>query len=628
MVSQKRLSRSIRRLALVGVAVTSGALAACGGAVADRVSTGDDQLEESDAVGTESVRGSQQVAAVDAESRSSDVDGSTTADAATDMSPERLSTGPVLEWTEVELDLPNGLALHATSDGRIVAVGGTPLSDSLPTTSHLLVTRDGTAWTQMPLPDELFAFSIDMSDELVAISGVPHAEPPAGGDAADMGVPILVSADQGATWTQAAPDIEAAQRDLDDDATVGFSRTSVYVSRDYVVAAVQGHIRLDVASLLVDAGLLEADARIAAWSSEGDSVRAWLDNGDGTETELRYSHDELALTDSQRALLGNEEDNPLQGARVFLFGGNGTELAFLASYRGWAAVGRAVDDGFRLILSTGEDDNLLASPDGESWSVHPLDRPTTSELLHSDAFAPDGTLWSARFSTSLVEGVGSSIHRWKVGGSGTQTAHVAGIESLHGLAVGSAGLVVGGFTGLGGQDSATAQSLPDGRLNKDGYELRFNEPEGGITLWDMTAGEAVYVFDAEAVQGSMAPPGVRTEGLGDSAMLTFEDPNTGEDLVAFTMLELFEVMGPPPTTAAEVPEQWIGWSGDGVQWGWESAREAFDIGDTDVVASFAVGEDFVAALVWLVPSPAMSVGADAEDAGRLPETRWFVARVP
>lgn len=604
---------------------------ACGSAVADRVSTGDDRREEPDAVGTAPVRDTQQVATVDAEPRSSDAEDSTTADAAAHMSLEELSTGPLLEWTEVEFDLPNGIALHAMSDGRIVALGGAPTRDSFPTTSHLLVTRDGTTWTQMPLPDQMFsfAFSIDMSDEVAAISGVPHAEPLVGGDDADMGMPVFVSGDQGATWTQAMLDVQAARRDLHDDATVEFSLTSVYVSGAYVVAAVQGHIRLDISQLLIDAGLVEAGARIDGWASEGDSVRVWLDNGDGTETELRFSHHDLGLTDSQKALLGDEPDSPLHplhGGRVFLFGGDETELAFLASYRGWASAGRAVDDGFRLIVSAEEGDNLLASSDGESWSVHPLARSTTSELLHVDAFASDGALWTVRFSTILGGAAGSSIHRRHAGESDTQMAHFPVIDSLHGLAIGPAGLVVGSLTGIRDLDSANDQSMPDGRLNKDGYELRFNEPEGGITLWDMTAGEAVYVFDAEAVQGGTEPPGVRTEGLGDSATLTFEDPDSGEDLVTFSMLDLLKVMGPPPTISNDMPEQWVGWSRDGIRWGWESAQEAFGLGDTDSVARFAVGEDFVIAMVMLIPSPEFAEGAD--EAGRIPESRWFVARVP
>lgn len=641
-VRQLRRGALARRLALAGAAVVIGTLAGCGGAVADRVSTGGDRLAESAAVDTAPSRDSQQVVTVDAEPESPDAGGSTTAGAATTSpnaaiepagndsavtSPEDLSTGPTLEWTEIELDVPYGLSIHATSDGRVVAVGGSPAGDSFPAATHLLVTEDGAAWTQVPLPDDIVLFSVAMSDERIAISASSRAGTAAGGDAADMGVPILVSDDQGATWAEATLDIQTARRGLHDDATVEFSLASVSVSGDYVVAAVQGHVRLNVASLLVDVGLVDTDAHIAGWTSEGDSVRVWLDNSDGTETELRFSHDDLALTDSQRALLGDERGGPLHGGRVFLYGGNDTELAFLASYSGWAGASSATDDGFRLTVSTAEGHNLVASADGESWSVHPLARSTTSELLHVDALAPDGTVWTARFSTTLDGGTGGSVHRWRVGESGTQTAHFPSIEVLHGLAAGPAGLVVGGLAGIDDLDLAGDQSLPEGRLTKDGYELRFNEPEGGVTLWGLTAGEAVYVFDYEAIQGSTTPPGVRSEGNGDSTTLTFEDPETGDDLVTFTVQELLEVMGPLPTIAADAPEQWVGWSADGVRWGWEPAQDAFGLGVTDGVARFAVGEDFVIAMVWLIPSPAFAEGTDADDIGRIPETRWFVGRV-
>ena len=429
-----------------------------------------------------------------------------------------------------------------------------------------------TIWTQMPLPDEmlLLASSIDMSDDLVAISGVPYAEPPAGGDVADIGARVFVSGNQGATWSQAALDIEAARRDLGVDETVEFSRHFGLCVRRRRCGCGSGTHSAGRRVIACRCRTAWRPTRASlAGQSEGGSVRVWLDNRDGSETELRYSHDDLALTDSQKALLRDERDDPLHGGRVFLFSGEGGRtLVSRASYRGWASTGSAVDDGFRLILFTRRGRQSAdiarrrvverpsarprlvrrrASPRRVRPRRHPVDCPI---LDHSSA---EGS--AARFTASRSA---SRVHR-------LHTSRV--IEALGGLAVGDAGLVVGGFTALDGSDSATGQSMPDGRLNKDGYELRFNEPEGGITLWDLTAGETVYVFSAEAVQGTTEPPGVRTEGSGDFAMLTFEDPDTGEDLVSFSMVELFEVMGPPPPMAAGVPEQWVGWSRDGVRVG-------------------------------------------------------------
>ena len=636
MVRQERAQAVGRLFASLGIAVAAWALTGCGGSESGTVAaesrdatdqTVDAETEPNADERIETVASEGTSSQATAQSGSEDAAVLVDDDNAGASSPEVASTGPPLEWTELDVDLPFGFALRAMSDGRIVAVGGPPASDLFSTTSHLLVTEDGEKWTQVSLPEELYFSSIDMSDERVAISGRPREAVPDGDAAADLVVPVFLSGDQGATWSQATLDIEAAHRDLGVDETVGFSRTSVYVSGDDVVAAVQGHVRLDVESLLVDGGLVDADADIAGWSSEGDSVRVWLNNGDGTETELHFAHDDLALTDSQRALLGDERDDPLHGGRIFLFAGDETGLAFHGSYSGWAGAGRASDDGFHLIVSSEAGDSLVTSGDGESWSAQPLGRASTADVLHLDAFAPDGTLWTARFSTILGGGDGSSMHRRRVGESGSQTAHFAGMEFLSEPAAGLAGLVVVGWRGLAASDSANDPSLPDGILTKDGYELRINEPEGGMTLWDMTAREAVYVFGAESVQSGTAPPGVRTEGSGDSATLTFEDPQTGEDLVAFTILELIEVMGPPPT-ASDVPEQWVGWSADGIRWGWQSAQDAFGLADTGAVATFAVGDDFAIAMVWLIPAPDFSAGADAGDAGQVPETRWFIARVP
>ncbi len=424
-------------------AVAAVALAGCGGAAPDLVVTGGDQ--------------------------SGDAGNATS---------KEVSNGPLLEWTEIELDFPHGTALSTTSDGRVVVVGGQIIDDAFVASSHLQVTEDGVDWVRMPLPhDAHLLFSVDMSAGQAVVSGVDLSGPPVEDRETASWIPVYVSADQGETWTEATLDVQAARQDLPNGATAEFSLTSVYVSSDYVVAAVQGHVSLD--------------------------------NGDGAETE---------------------PEDPLDQARVFLFGGNGHELAAVASFDGWLSAGSASDDGFRLILSGSEGDSLAVSADGESWSRYPLGRTPTSAWGPVDAFAEDGTVWSARSPMAPDDGTGSSMLRWRVGEPAAQTAHFPSIGFLHGLAVGPAGLVMGG------------------------------------------------------------------------------------QIAALT-----------PSTADGLPqEQWIGWSVDGYQWGWESARDAFGLDGTEAVTRFAVGKSFVIAMVWLLPSDLYSEGVAAY---RAPETRWFIARV-
>ena len=563
-------------LAPLGVMVTVWALTGCGGndggVVAAEGSDGVEQVVDVEAqqstaqrietIDTDAASSQPAVQSDQADAAGSRDDGAVAAV----PSPEDISTGPVLQWTEIELDIPYGIALHATSDGRIVATGGRLRDESFPGASHLLVTQDGAAWTRVPLPHELYPFSLDMSDQRVAVSGVPLTAPPVGGDEAEMGVPVFVSGDEGATWTQVQLDIQAARRDLQDDATVELGLTSVYVSGDYVLVAAQGHVRLD-----------------------------------------------------------DERDEPLHGSRVLLFGGSGTELAAVASFDGFLHTGNASEDGYQLILSTGDSESLVTSPDGESWSVHPLDHAGTAESPLSHAFAGDGTVWTVRFSTALDGGGGSSIHRWRVGEQSAQTANFPSIAALGGMAAGPPGLVVTGLTGLEQVAEGNENFWSDGRVTKGGYELRVGEPEGGLTLWDLSTGEAVYIFGPEVVGGSEAPQGVRIEGTGDLGTMTFEDPETGEDLITFTMEELLPVLDLPTAMESDVPDVWVGWSADGVRWGWESARDAFDLGDEWGAPSFAVGSDFVVAMVTIVPSPESSEGTDF--GSPLPAPRWFIAQV-
>ncbi|MCY4630032.1 MAG: hypothetical protein OXE75_03980 [bacterium] len=74
-----------------------------------------------------------------------------------------------------------------------------------------------------------------------------------------------------------------------------------------------------------------------------------------------------------------------------------------------------------------------------------------------------------------------------------------------------------------------------GRIAKDGYELRFGEPPGGMTLWDLTTEAPVHELEAEAFEGGPVPDGGRlTHNENGSVTVVFEHPETGEELVTVT----------------------------------------------------------------------------------------------
>ena len=112
-----------------------------------------------------------------------------------------------------------------------------------------------------------------------------------------------------------------------------------------------------------------------------------------------------------------------------------------------------------------------------------------------------------------------------------------------------------------------------------------------------------------------------------STTIVFEDPDTGDDLVAFTDADLERAAAELPAEPGpfEPPPTWIGWSTDGGAWGWQSVDDAFgiDAGGTSPHVELAVGEDFVLALVLVA-----SGGESQPSATPSTHARWFIAPVP
>ena len=101
-----------------------------------------------------------------------------------------------------------------------------------------------------------------------------------------------------------------------------------------------------------------------------------------------------------------------------------------------------------------------------------------------------------------------------------------GIRYVDRIAVGPAGIAVTAEAG----DFPDFGNTPELRLAKDGYELRYNQPVGGFTLWDLSEDTPVYEFDSETLHGDTPPQGFRPveDESGGNGYLIFEDPETGD----------------------------------------------------------------------------------------------------
>ena len=638
----RRLGAAALLLALV-CAVVMWATTGCGRSDVDRVAAGGDAAQSDDidpapgtleqevvTVGTEAStsESSQQLDATESSATSADSESA----AADGASPDDSSTGPILQWTEFDPGISGTGALFSTGDGRVV-IGGQTLSGE----PYFIVTSNGSDWSELHLPTEIWPHSLDLTGERWAASGWSYDD---AGDADDS-ARVYISDDEGLSWLEAALQVEP--RDLPEYGFATSNVTAVATAGTQVVALVRTHQDLDIGALMSDRGLIPDDVQAVGWSLFGDEIHVWLrpeSAGGGSQSDfvrqtpddaVRFAVDELELSAEQLAILERAGHSEI----IRVFSGAGAGLAEVLALDGGRVSGVGNDDGFVVIVETGSDEvTMLTSPDGQHWRTQTLDPSLAQGWLTGAAFEPDGTAWIAR-----SDGTDSHLIRWSDGGADVQGAWLGNFSHLDEFSVGPAGLAVSAVpsrrelpTGGGNE-----WGLPIGRVAKDGYELRYGEPEGGVSLWDLAADEAVYEFGPETPESTEPPAGVREVDDGDTFTLTFSDPATGEELVTFTLEDLEAVFGDQlDSSGSPFDDMWVGWSADGMDWGWQAVPDAFELGDADAQAIVAVGEDFVIASVWVF-APMESRASEAGSANGVDtlvesevsgEPRWFIARIP
>ena len=533
----------------------------------------------------------------------------------------------MLQWTEIDTGFVDLFRVESVGDGRIIARAwhDTDTTENTYVAEKIVVTTNGTDWTDVPMPAGIIPDHIDISGDRWVVAG-----PEAGSDPFDRTLGrAFFSDDEGTTWTELAmslpPDPAPASPYVIERAAV----TSALVSGENIVLVVSSGRSLDLQEVVEGRGLVPEGKLVVGWhSSHSGSIVFELADGAGSasasgstdlfgygsasgDTEfMSLTYDELGLTDEERATF----DDPGHG-RVLVYASDGSNVELAAEYEGWAWSGVATDDGFILMVN-GPRETMVASPDGRVWSEQP-----SLQNGHSTWTAgADGTIWRVG-----LDGLGTlSIQHAGYGEAPTTAATFEGLQTTGDLVVGSAGLIT---TAVPVPDGLAdlAVGFPAGRVAKDGYELRYNEPELGITLWDLDADAAVYVFesaDIMLIMSEQPPEGVREISDDEGFSVVFEDPQTGEDLVTFTEEDLDPIFMPAadgmtaPLTLGEfeVPEIWVGWSADGIAWGWQLMADAFGIEDGEPWAEFAVGGNFVLARVQRIEVPQVlgSDGAQTE----------------
>ena len=490
--------------------------------------------------------------------------------------PAHPSTGPVLEWTEFDPDVGDSdslVTLEPLGDGRVLVrtlgqdIGG---ADS---GYKFLVTENGVDWSEVPMPTEILPISYDLSSDRWLVAGYDSTgETRAVTEGAEDGSGQIFSSfraffsdDRGASWTEAEFD---------------FSATSIEVPSTY-----------EQLPYFISAALTSKEHMVIVLQSEeesGEIPKSWIMASEGGAFQQVAEYDGWILN----GVIPGHISTPA-GFMLQLLGGGGTRQG-------------------PPLPST------LTSPDGRIWNER-----KTANPFAPTALGPDGSLWR----TSWL-GTRYGLHR--IDRKGTLKMEVAFDNSLpFQVAAGPSGLAVSAMT-VPGTELFT---LPDQRIAKDEYELRLNVPEGGFSLWHLETGAAVYECGQEFLWAWFGSSNTETcefrypmtnYGEMDSVVLAFDDPQTGGELVSFTREELLPAFPLWTITWMAVDglerRKWLGWSADGVEWGWQSPADAFRIDPpseaNEASIQLAVGDGFVLALVqrW--------------SQHPLPTQSWFMARVP
>ena len=523
------------------------------------------------------------------------------------ITPEVISTGPVLQWAE--LDASAAFGSNVIDAHNVVSLGdGRVLVEAYGDDGNqVLVTDNGADWTVIPMPADFDPERFDLADERWLVTGWDTTS-------LDNAISAFYSDNQGATWSQLSLNLEGP----DETSSVA----AAAVSGENMVIAVETRFHPDIASVIVARGLVPTR----------DSIKGWMSVQGYT---VSFTQDESSEPESFQ-LTPEEEEMLYGGDRDFvrLFHSSGGDPVLAAEYAAWEVGGYGADDGFHLLMLGAQEEMHLTSSDGRQWSEARL---TTGDGVPAGRFY---TYYGTTEATVWISGQSGSGYRVPRFDGAYAPALVAdlpnGIGRVDRFSVGPAGVAMIAVPGR----VPDADVMPTFQVPKNGYELRYNEPIGGITLWDLTEDAAVYVFDAPTAQSSMVPEGIREVDGGDDGAdtLEFYDPDTGELLVAFTMDELEPWIDDPSflATADVVPEQleqWVGWSADGIAWDWHTLSEAFGLTELSSIekefinADLAVGRDFVIARVQ--PYQVDPSDSSSDDGLTLTgePALWFIATV-
>ena len=305
--------------------------------------------------------------------------------------PEELSTGPVLQWTEIDPGFADLFNFESLGDGRVLArvwgIGGERVIDG----ERAVYTDNGIDWTGLRLPDGIIIRRIDISGDRWLAWGRPRSSD----DPRELIDRVFYTDDRGADWTELLVDVPPDPEPVSPYCERHLWVDSVLASGERIALVVDGYATFDAQELLADRGLLPDGRSVCP-----EYNLTWIMSSDGSAPELA------------------------------------------ALYEGYAESAVVSDDGFAMRLVSDAGDRIVTSADGLIWSEEPSFR---HGYLY-DTLVADGSLWRAEGDRGAF-----SVARAGYDSPFTTLATFEELTPTGTLAVGSSGLAATAFPSLGGR---------------------------------------------------------------------------------------------------------------------------------------------------------------------------------
>lgn len=187
------------------------------------------------------------------------------------VTPEELSTGPVLQWTEIDPGFVDLYRLEPVGDGRVLARGwrdAGPIENPA-AAEQVVVTTNGIDWTDVPMPAGIMPRLVDISgDRWVATGAGGPSDAPGEAGAVPAGPGrAFFSDDEGATWTELTLNLPPGPARASPYAIENSRVVSALVSGKNIVLVVTRDAGLDLYALLKGRDLVPEGRSVVGWST-------------------------------------------------------------------------------------------------------------------------------------------------------------------------------------------------------------------------------------------------------------------------------------------------------------------------------------------------------------------------